>query len=102
MPTITLRLTEHAQEQLDALEKDPSQQKRFRKVRRALGFLQTNLKHPSLNPHKIESLTHRLNDGRKADVWEAYAENQTSGAYRIFYHLGHPGVVEVIAIREHL
>jgi hypothetical protein len=43
-----------------------------------------NLKHPSLNTHKYDAL-----EGPEGqEVFESYAENKTSGAYRIFWHYG--------------
>ena len=99
---IILRLSEDALAQLAKLEADPSQSKRLKKVRRALGLLQVNRTHPSLNIHKLRSMTQRMPNGSKADLWEAYVENNTPGAWRIIYHLGYPGVLEVVAIVKHL
>ena len=102
MSKIIIRLTKDAEFQLAALEADPAQQKRFRKVRKALGCLQVDRQYPSLCVHKLKSISHRMADGEKVDVWEAYVENNTPGAWRIIYHLGHSGVLEVIAIVPHL
>ncbi|MGH7318725.1 MAG: hypothetical protein ACRELA_03735 [Candidatus Rokuibacteriota bacterium] len=60
--------------------------------------MQTNLKHPSLNTHEYTSL--RGANGEK--VFEAYAEQKTPAAYRIFWHYGPgPGVITVVAITPH-
>jgi len=46
--------------------------------------METNLHHPSLQTHEFESLK-----GAKGEkVFEAYAENKTPAAYRIFWHYG--------------
>lgn len=63
---------------------DPSLNKRFKAVRKALAYLQANPRHPSLNTHKFTSL-----EGPKSeDIFEAYAENKTPTAYRIFWYYG--------------
>lgn len=94
----SLRFTDQADLDLSALENSPGLAKRLRSVRKALGFLQTNPRHPGLNTHKYTSLA-----GPKGeDVFEAYAENNTPGAYRIFWMHG-PGrdVITVLAITPH-
>ena len=93
-----LRFTEEAVINLNELEKAPSFQKRFKAVRKALGYLEENPKHPSLNTHKYESLTKEY----KFEVFEAYAENKTPQAYRIFWHYGpEKGMITIIAITPH-
>jgi hypothetical protein len=83
----------------DSLEADHSQIKRFKAVRKALRLLRVDPRHPSLNTHKWhgEKCAH-------GDVmFEAYAENNTPGAYRIFfcYPPDTPGTICVIAITPH-
>jgi hypothetical protein len=93
-----LDFTEQASSELKQLERNPANAKRLKSVRKALGYLQANPRHPSLNTHKFSSLS-----GPKGqDVFEAYAENQTSGAYRIFwlYGLG-KDVITIVAITPH-
>ncbi len=93
-----LRFTEEAAIDLDELEENPSFQKRLKAVRKALGFLEENPKHPSLNTHKYVSLTREFG----IEVFEAYAENKTPQAYRIFWHYGpEKGMITVIAITPH-
>ena len=94
----SLRFTDQADLDLSALENSPDLAKRFKSVRKALGFLQANPRHPGLNTHKYTSLA-----GPKGeDVFEAYAENNTPGAYRIFWMYG-PGkdVITILAITPH-
>jgi len=79
-------LTNRARCDLVKLEQNPSLVKLLKAVRKAIGYLQTNTKHPSLNTHKYG----RINGQNKEDVFEAYAENHTPTAYRIFWHYG-PG-----------
>lgn len=77
----TLEFSEIADEQYKKLAENRAQERHFKAVRKALRFLAENPRHPSLNTHewKSEPCPH----GDK--LWEAYAENQTSGAFRIFF-----------------
>tara|TARA_R110000868_G_scaffold380784_1_gene646914 strand:+ start:87242 stop:87535 length:294 start_codon:yes stop_codon:yes gene_type:complete len=81
-----LLLTEHASGKLLLLEKNPALKKRLKAVRKALSYLEVNPRHPSLNTHKY--LTKYTDEGK--ELFEAYAENKTPGAYRIFWSYG-PG-----------
>ncbi len=84
--------------QLKSLAENPALSKRLKAVRSALGKLESNPRHPGLNTHKYPEYL-----GNKGEViFEAYAENKTPGAYRIFWHYG-PGkdVITVIAITPH-
>lgn len=93
-----LRFTEEAIIELKKLEGNPSFQKRLKAVRKALGYLEENPKHPSLHTHKYESLAKEF----KVEVFEAYAENNTPQAYRIFWHYGpEKGVITIITITPH-
>lgn len=93
-----LKFTDQADHDLSSLEENLSLSKRLKAVRKALGYLQTNPRHPALNTHKYSSL-HGLND---EEIFEAYAENNTPAAYRIFWHYG-PGknIITIIAITSH-
>jgi hypothetical protein len=93
-----LVLSDEANRQLDELENDPSRLKRLKAVRKGLGLIESNPRHPGLNTHKYRGL--KGPDG--VDVFEAYAENQTPGAYRIFWHYG-PGreTITILTITPH-
>jgi hypothetical protein len=93
-----LLFTESASADLDLLEQDHGLSKRLKAVRKALGYLETNPRHPSLNTHKYSSLSGPNGE----EIFEAYAENNTPAAYRIFWHYG-PGkkVITILAITEH-
>lgn len=94
----SLLFTEQADVDYDILEKDKSLSKRLKAVRKALGYLETNPRHPSLKTHKYTSLT-----GPKGkDVFEAYAENKTPAAYRIFWFYGpNKNEITILAITPH-
>jgi hypothetical protein len=79
-----LRFTPTADAQLTALEKTPSKSALLKQVRKALGFLEIDPHHPGLQTHEFTSLSGA--HGEK--VFEAYAQNNTHGAYRIFWHYG--------------
>ncbi len=94
----TLKFTAEADRNLSDLEKDKGQAKRHKAVCRALGYLETNPRHPSLNTHEFSSI--RGSNGEK--VFEAYAENKTPAAFRIFWHYGpSKDVITIIAITPH-
>ena len=79
-----LRFTKEASLELLSLKDLPALAKHFKAVRKALGYLEVNVRHPSLKTHKYDSFK-GLNG---ADVFEAYAENNAPGAYRIFWQYG--------------
>ena len=76
-----------------------------KQVLKTLALLETDLRHPSLRAHQFRSLT----GAHGEDIYEAYAQNNTPGAYRIFFHYGPDEMVNkkripvltVIAITAH-
>jgi hypothetical protein len=100
-----LRFTDEAKAQLKSLKDDPPSSAELKQIYKALGYLETNPRHPSLNTHEFTSLTGP--GGEK--VFEAYAQNNTPGAYRIFWHYGPDefagnrriSVISVVAITPH-
>jgi hypothetical protein len=87
-----------AERKIDELIRDRSRAKQLKAVRKALGLLQTNVRHPGLQTHKF----HSLKGPQGQDVFEAYAENRTPAAFRIFWCYGtNRSEVVVIAITEH-
>jgi hypothetical protein len=88
-----------AEQQFSALKQDRSQARHAKAVAKALRFLAADPRHPSLNTHlwKSENCPH----GDK--LFEAYAENQTPGAYRIFfcYVPGRDQEIMIVAITPH-
>ena len=71
---------------------------KYQKVLKTLGLMQSNLRHPSLNTHKFESLSGPNGE----EVFEAYVESKTPAAFRIFWHYG-PGreTITILAITPH-
>ncbi len=93
-----LMFTEEAFGQLSILRESKIFLKQSKAVCKALAYLEQNPKHPSLNTHKFNA---RKGPGGE-DVFEAYAENNTPGAYRIFWHYGpDKREITIIAITPH-
>jgi plasmid maintenance system killer protein len=76
-----LKLTPDAQAAHKQLEH--SDVRKWKKVNKALQFLASDPRHNSLQAHKWETLKGKAPDG--GDVWTAYVENGTPGAWRIFF-----------------
>lgn len=99
-----LRFTPEAEANLKALESRPAMAGVLKQVRKTLGLLETNIRHPSLNTHPYASL-HGPNGEQ---IFEAYAQNRTPGAYRIFFYYGpdrvgkkRTPVLTIVAITPH-
>ncbi len=61
-------------------------------------FLSHNPRHPSLNTHEIEDLSKKFG----VKVFEAYLENNTSGARRMFWAYGpDKGDITILAVERH-
>ena len=93
-----LEFSPEAKAQLARLKHFPNLEKRYNAVRKALSLLQTNPRHPGLNTHPFESFV----GPRGEKIFEAYAENNTPGAYRIFFSYG-PGrrVISILTVLPH-
>ncbi|PMB26426.1 hypothetical protein CEN46_03740 [Fischerella thermalis CCMEE 5318] len=71
---------------------------KYQKVLKTLGLMETNLRHPSLNTHKYESLS----GSNGEEIFEADVENKTPGAFRVFWYYGsEQGVITILAITPH-
>jgi hypothetical protein len=72
----------------------------FRQVHKTLDLLRNNPKHPGLNTHEFTSIPNPYD--KKAKVFEAYAQNNRPGAYRVFWCYGpNKDEITVIAITPH-
>ena len=82
--------------QLGLLEKE--EEKSFKKLVKALGFLSSNPRHNSLASHEISDLSRKY--GMK--IFQSYLENNTPGAGRIFWAYGpDQGHITILAIEPH-
>ncbi len=91
-------LSNRAKESLRVLSQNPALEKRYKAVKKAIGYLANNPRHPSLNTHEFQSCT----GPNGAKMFEAYAENNTPGAYRIFWCYGYfKGEITICDIIAH-
>jgi len=67
----------------------------FKQVHKTLMLLSSNPKHPGLQTHQYHSLQNPYEQQQK--VFEAYAQDKTPGAYRVFWCYG-PGKKEITII----
>lgn len=98
MNEFKIRYAPSAESELIKLRDDHSKKAVFKAVYKSLSLMGINLRHPSLNTHKYDEITGPNGE----DVFESYAQNNTPGAYRIFWFYG-PGKKEItiIAITPH-
>jgi len=78
-----LRFSTEAKEQLAELGRSPAKAGILKQVNKALGYLQIDPAHPCLNTHEFNVLS-----TKERKVFEAYAQNNTPGAYRILWYYG--------------
>lgn len=98
MNNFELLFTDVADKQLSLLEKSRDKEGILKAVRKTLGLMESNLRHPSLNTHAYSS----LNGANGEKIFESYAQNNTPGAYRVFWHYGpNKKQITIIAITAH-
>jgi len=91
-----LTFTDEAARVLKAL--DRKKNPKLTKVRKTLGLMEADLRHPGLHTHEFTSLSGP--NGEK--VFESYVENRTPGAWRVFWFYGPGrGVIRVLNIVRH-
>lgn len=80
--------------------KSSRQEGLFKQLHKCLKLLSENPRHPGLAAHEFKSLTNPFEE--KAKVFEAYAQQNTPAAYRVFWCYGPgKGEVTIIAITDH-
>lgn len=73
-------------------------EKLYKKMGKAMALLANDPKHPGLQSHEIDSLSRRY--GIK--VWQAYLENKTSGAGRMYWVYGpEKNEITIIGLEPH-
>ena len=98
MSEFQIELTLSAESTLLKLRKNNSQKSIFKAVSKTIRLLSENPRHPGLNTHKYSSLKGPDDE----DVFEAYAQNKTPGAYRVFWFYGpEKKMITIIAITPH-
>jgi hypothetical protein len=72
----------------------------FKQVFKCLEMLATNPRHPGLQTHPYHSLAYPYGEHQK--VFEAYVQNKSPGAYRVFWCYGpRTGQITILAITPH-
>ncbi len=72
----------------------------FKPVEKCVRLLLGNPRHPGLQTHEYHSIEHPYDEDGK--VFEAYIQNRTPGAYRLFWCYGpDKGDITIIAITPH-
>ena len=93
-----LDFSNEAEAQLKSLKENKGLAKRYKAVKKALKTLQQNPRHPSLQTHPYYS----IKGPHDEKVFEAYAEQHTPAAYRIFFCYGSPrGTIMILTIVPH-
>jgi mRNA-degrading endonuclease RelE of RelBE toxin-antitoxin system len=96
--TFRLLFTPQSEEDLDRIKNDKSKVKRYKTALKILAYLEANPRHPSLNTHQY----HTLKGPNDEKVFEAYVENNTPSAYRIFWHYGpNKNEITILTITKH-
>ena len=81
-------------------KKASKQEGLFKQVSKAIELLLENPRHPGLHTHEYDSIAHPF--VQEGKVFEAYAQNRTPGAYRIFWCYGPAKEqITIIAITPH-
>ena len=81
-------------------KKSSKQEGLFKQADKAVRLLLSNPKHPGLHTHPYDSLEHPFDPTEK--VFEAYVQNATPGAYRVFWCYGPKRKqITLIAISPH-
>ena len=90
--------TAQARQQLEQWRETRGQQRRYQAVVKAIRLLEADSGHPSLLTHEFTSL--KGPGGER--VFEAYAEQATPAAYRIFWYCGpRKDQITLVAITPH-
>lgn len=72
----------------------------FKQIYKTINLLASNPRHPGLHTHEYSSLKHPFDAKQK--VFEAYAQNNTSAAYRVFWCYGpNQKQITIITISAH-
>ena len=81
-------------------KKGSKQEGLFKQVVKTLKLLRDNPRHPGLATHQYYSLDHPWSNEEK--IFEAYVQNRTPGAYRVFWCYGpKQKMITIIALTPH-
>jgi len=90
--------TPEAARTYNRLKTNPSQEERYKAVKKSIQYLAMNPRHNSLETHEYHSMK-----GPKGEkIWVAYAQQSTPSAYRVFWYYGpSKNEITIIAITPH-
>jgi len=100
-----IKFTPTADQQFAALKSTPSHTALLAQIQKAIGYLEIDPHLPGLHTHEFTSL-----EGPSGEkVFEAYVQDNTPGAYRIFWRYGpddakankRTPVITILAITRH-
>jgi hypothetical protein len=99
VPSFKLKLTPEVISRLAEMEANNTYAAKLKKVRNCLAKLESQgPQYPGLNSHQYVS----LRGPNDEPVWESYVENQTPGAWRVWWYYGpEAGQITVVLIGEH-
>ena len=90
----------HAKRLTKNKSKSSRQEGLFKQIVKTLKLLKENPRHPGLPTHPYSELEHPWSEKEK--VFEAYAQNNTPGAYRIFWCYGpKKNEITIVSILAH-
>jgi len=90
--------TNRSEKDFNLLKNNPSSRKRYEAVKKTIKLLAHNPHHNSLQTHEFSS----LKGPRGEKVFEAYAEQSTPAAYRVFWYYGPlKNQITILAITKH-
>ena len=93
-----LQWTAQAEGTYSLLKANASRETHYKAVKKAIKFLAADPRHNSLQTHEYTSL--KGPNGEK--VFEAYAQQKTPSAYRVFWFYGPAkGTITILAITAH-
>lgn len=72
--------------------------RKCQKVLKTFALMESNIRHQSLRTHKFSTLSGPHGE----EVFEAYVENKTPAAYRVFWYYGpEKGEITILAVSPH-
>ena len=90
--------TRQSEVDFNILKSSPALIKHYKAVKKTIALLAANPRHPGLQTHEFTSLKGPSSE----KVFEAYAEQNTPAAYRVFWYYGpDKSQITILAITKH-
>ena len=95
---LELQWTDEAKATYKSLKDNLSEKARYKAIKKTIKLLARDPRHPSLQTHPFLSLSGPNGE----NVFEAYAQQKTPAAYRLFWYYGpSSGQITIFAITPH-